>query len=138
MRIAISLRRCHRDHGSDDDLAALVDQAPGADLSMLAARFGADLRAAMQSAIATLPARSRAILRLYYADGHGVEEIGRAYRVHASSVSRWLAKARSDILAETRARLMERLSASESQIDSFLAHAASVEISLDSILRTRP
>jgi RNA polymerase sigma-70 factor (ECF subfamily) len=67
-----------------------------------------------------------------------VEDIGRVYRVHASTVSRWLAKARLDILAATRAHLVARLDASESEIDSLLAHAASVEISLGSVLRSRP
>jgi RNA polymerase sigma-70 factor, ECF subfamily len=103
---------------------------------VLAIRVGADVRAALRDAIAAQPARTRAVLRLYYADGHGVEDIGRVYRVHASTVSRWLAKARLDILAATRASLVERLAASASEIDSVLGHAASVELNLSSVLRT--
>ncbi|HEY6032727.1 MAG TPA: helix-turn-helix domain-containing protein, partial [Kofleriaceae bacterium] len=80
--------------------------------------------------------RTRAILRLYYADGHGVEDIGRIYNVHASTVSRWLDKARGDILAQTRADLIERLHTPASQIDSLLGHAASLEISLEGLLRS--
>jgi RNA polymerase sigma-70 factor (ECF subfamily) len=137
-RIALSLRRREQPVAGDgDDLAALLDPAAGADIRVLAARLGADLRAAMTAAIAAQPARTRAVMRLYYADGHGVEDIGKVYRVHASSVSRWLAKARADILARTRADLCTRLTASPSDIDSLLGHAASIEISVGSLLRSR-
>jgi RNA polymerase sigma-70 factor, ECF subfamily len=137
-RIALSLRRREQPLSTDgDDLATLLDPAAGADIRVLAARIGADLRAAMTAAIAAQPARTRAVMRLYYADGHGVEDIGRVYRVHASSVSRWLAKARADILARTRAELCARLTASTSEIDSLLGHAASIEISVGSLLRSR-
>jgi RNA polymerase sigma-70 factor (ECF subfamily) len=138
LRLALSLRRRAQPGGDDDDLSALLDPSPAADVAVLAARLGADLRAALREAVAAQPARTRAILRLYYADGNGVEDIGRVYRVHASTVSRWLAKARLDILAQTRAALVTRLAATESEIDSLLAHAASVEISLGSVLRSRP
>lgn len=140
IRVALSRRRRTHAHpqAGDDELVALLDDSPSAELKVLAARLGADLRAAMRAAIEALPPRTRAVLRLYYADGHGVEEIGRVYRVHASSVSRWLAKARTDILAATRAHLVQRLSASESEIDSLLAHAASIELSLGSILCSGP
>lgn len=133
-RIALSLRRREQPAAADDDLAALLDPTASPEVRVLAARLGVDLKAAMQAAIAAQPARTRAVLRLYYADGHGVEEIGRVYRVHASSVSRWLAKARADILARTRAELCARLAVSPSEVDSLLGHAASVEISMASLL----
>jgi RNA polymerase sigma-70 factor (ECF subfamily) len=136
LRLALTLRRRGQPLAADDDLAALLDPSPTAEATVLAIRVGADVRAALRDAIAALPARTRAVLRLYYADGHGVEDIGRVYRVHASTVSRWLAKARVDILAATRASLVERLAASASEIDSVLGHAASVELNLSSVLRT--
>jgi RNA polymerase sigma-70 factor (ECF subfamily) len=134
LRIALSLRRRDRPGSDDEELAALLDPAPTAEVTVLAARLGADLRAALAEAVREQPARTRAVLRLYYADGRGVEEIGSVYRVHASTVSRWLAKARTDILALVRARLVERLAATASEVDSLLAHAASVEISFGTVL----
>lgn len=138
LRLALTLRRRGQPVAADDDLAALLDPSPTAEATVLAIRVGADVRAALRDAIAAQPARIRAVLRLYYADGHGVEDIGRVYRVHASTVSRWLAKARVDILAATRASLVARLAASASEIDSVLGHAASVELNLSSVLRTGP
>jgi RNA polymerase sigma-70 factor (ECF subfamily) len=137
LRVALALRRRYQPElAPDEELAQILDLAPNAEVSVLARELGADLRAALRAAITAQPARARAVLRMYYGDGHGVEDIGRAYRVHASSVSRWLMKARAEILAHVRAELVARFAASESQIDSLLGHAASLEISLESLLRS--
>jgi RNA polymerase sigma-70 factor (ECF subfamily) len=137
LRTALSARRrIHPELRPDDELAELLDLAPNAEVKVLAKELGADLRAALRAAIAAQPARIRTMLRMYYADGRGVEDIGRVYHVHASTVSRQLAKARSDVLAHTRGELLARLRATPSQVDSLLGHALSLEISLESLLRT--
>lgn len=137
LRVAISEKRRQRPElSADEDLEAMLDLAPNAEIKVLAREASGDLRAALSQAIAAQPARIRAVLRMYYVSNHGVEDIGRVYNVHASTVSRWLAKARADILAHTRAFLVARLQTS--QIDSLLGHAASLEISLESLLRSRP
>lgn len=136
LRIALSRKRRRQpQHLAEDELAEILDLAPNAEVKVLAQQVGADLRAALRAAMAAQPARIRAVLRMYYVDGHGVEAIGRVYNVHASSVSRWLAKARADILAQTRAELVTRLQTS--QVDSLLGHVASLELSLASLLRTQ-
>jgi RNA polymerase sigma-70 factor (ECF subfamily) len=119
-----------------DELDEILDLAPNAEVKVLARQLGGDLRAALRTAISAQPARARALLRLYYADGRGVEEIGRVYNVHASTVSRQLAKVRADVLAHTRAELVGRLRTPPSQVDSLLGHVASLEISLESLLRS--
>ena len=135
LRIALSLKRRRQpDLAPDDELAAILDLAPNAEVKVLAEQVGSDLRASLRAALAAQPARIRTVLRMYYADNQGVEDIGRVYNVHASTVSRWLAKARADILAHTRAELVTRLHTS--QVDSLLGHAASLEISLESLLRS--
>jgi RNA polymerase sigma-70 factor (ECF subfamily) len=137
LRIALSMRRRRQPElAADDELAAILDLAPNAEVKVLAVQVGSDLRDALRAALAAQPARIRTVLRMYYADNQGVEDIGRVYNVHASTVSRWLAKARADILAHTRAELMTRLQTS--QVDSLLGHAASLEISLETLLRTQP
>ena len=137
LRTALSERRRARPElALDDELAEILDLAPNAEVRVLAQELGSDLRAALRAAVAAQPARTRALLRLYYADDRGVEDIGRVYHVHASTVSRWLAKARADVLAQTRAELIARLATTPSQIDSLLGHAVSLEISLESLLRT--
>ena len=94
------------------------------------------LRVALREAITELTGRQRAVMRLYYSDEIGVEELGRMYRVHASTISRWLAQARVEIMARTRSALTRVVVSSPSAVESLLKHAASVELSLDSLLRT--
>ncbi|HEY5927359.1 MAG TPA: hypothetical protein VIV11_37000 [Kofleriaceae bacterium] len=137
LRIALSLKRRRQPElAPEEELTAILDLAPNAEVKVLAHQVGSDLRASLRAALAAQPARIRTVLRMYYADNQGVEDIGRVYNVHASTVSRWLAKARADILAQTRAELMTRLHTS--QVDSLLGHAASLEISIESLLRTSP
>ncbi|MDB4957645.1 MAG: putative DNA-binding regulatory protein [Myxococcales bacterium] len=136
LRTALTLKRRQQPEiAPEDELDAILDLAPNAEVKVLAHQLGGDLRLALRTAIAAQPARIRAVMRLYYGDGRGVEDIGRVYNVHASSISRWLAKARVDILAATRSDLVTRLGTPSSQVDSLLGHAASLEISLESLLR---
>ncbi|HVK88058.1 MAG TPA: hypothetical protein VM513_28255 [Kofleriaceae bacterium] len=94
------------------------------------------LQTALREAVRAQPSRARALLRYYYCDGVGVEELGKIYRVHASTASRWLAQAREDILVETRKRLAAAMKREESQVDSMLGLARSLEVSLDTLLRS--
>ncbi|HEY0251258.1 MAG TPA: hypothetical protein VGC41_07005 [Kofleriaceae bacterium] len=136
MRTALSLRRQRQPElAIDDELDAVLDLAPNAEIRVIARELGSDLRETLRAAVAAQPARIRAIMRMYYADNRGVEDIGRVYNVHASSISRWLAKARTEILSHTRAALLAK-SHTEASLDSLLGHVASLEISFDSLLRT--
>lgn len=136
VREALAAKRRRKPEVSPEaQYEAILDLAPNAEIRVLAREASGDLRAALASAIAAQPARIRAILRMYYGGDHGVEDIGRVYNVHASTVSRWLTKARMDILEHTRAHLVSRLQTS--QVDSLLGHAASLEINLESLLRSR-
>jgi len=86
--------------------------------------------------IASQPSRTRTLLRYYYSENVGVEELGALYRVNAGTASRWLAQARSAIFEETRRRLAEVLGASPSEIESHLGLVHSLDVSLGSLLRT--
>ena len=136
MRTALSMRRKRQPElAIDDELDAVLDLAPNAEIRAIARELGDDLRSTLRIAVAAQPSRTRAVMRMYYADNRGVEDIGRVYNVHASTVSRWLAKARTEILAHTRAELIARRH-SEASLDSLLGHVASLEVSFDSLLRS--
>ncbi len=138
MRTALSLRRQRQPElAIDDELDAILDLAPNAEIRVIARELGSDLRETLRAAVAAQPSRIRAVMRMYYADNRGVEDIGLVYNVHASSVSRWLAKARTEILSHTRAALIAKHH-SETSLDSLLGHVASLEISFDSLLRSKP
>lgn len=74
-----------------------------------------------------MPASFGAVLR---------QELGRIYRVHASTVSRWLAQAREAILLDTRKKLAAALAQSEGQVESLLGLTHSLEVSLNTLLRS--
>lgn len=139
LRTAMSNKRDGgREVPIEDGLVQLADAAAGPGAAHVHADQAGHLRAALGRAIAAQPSRSRALLRLYYGDGTGVEDIGRAYRVHASTVSRWLERARHDILAATRAELARALRLDAQAIDSMLAVGPALEVSLGSLLRSAP
>lgn len=119
--------------------AGFADAAHGArtpEQELAHREHASSFQAALRAAIAAQPSRSRALLRYYYSDGVGVEELGAIYRVHASTASRWLAQAREAILVETRRRLAAALAQSESQVESLLGLAKSLEVSLGTLLRS--
>src|SRR5260221_6854340 len=136
LRVAVDLRRKGwRELPVEDGLAKLA--ASGTPQHALArAQHAAALRAALTAAVAAQRSRMRTLLRYYYLDGVGVEELGRLYRVHASTVSRWLSTTRDAILADTRHRLAASLALGESDVESMLNLSGSLEVSLDTLLRT--
>ena len=94
------------------------------------------VRSALRDAVAAQPSRSRTLLRYYYSENVGVDELGSMYRVHASTISRWLATVRTEVFEETRRRLAVALQASPSDVESHLGLAHGLDVSLGSLLRT--
>jgi RNA polymerase sigma-70 factor (ECF subfamily) len=75
------------------------------------------------------------VLRLHLVEGLALERIGAMYRTHKSTVSRWLARARQQVLEGTRARLAERLRLSPDELHSLLRDVpGQLELSLPALL----
>lgn len=137
LREAISKRRENwREVPAEAGLATLAHGGRSPEQDVAFKQHEIALQSALRAAVAAQPSRTRALLRYYYCDGVGVEELGKIYRVHASTVSRWLAQARDDIHSDTRRRLAEALRQNESQVESTLGLARSLEVSLDTLLRS--
>lgn len=136
LRLAIDLqRRGWREVPLDE--ALVPDRFEGASAAMFARdKDHAVVRTALRAAIAAQPSRARTLLRYYYSENVGVEELGAMYRVHASTISRWLATARAEIFEATRQRLAEVLAATPGDVESHLGLAHSLDVSLGSLLRT--
>lgn len=64
---------------------------------------------AFKKALAGLSPREEAVLRHRFVDGLGLEHIGAIYRVHHSTVHRWLKGIRDTLIRETEAILMHEL-----------------------------
>jgi RNA polymerase sigma-70 factor (ECF subfamily) len=103
-----------------EQMGGLDSGKPDPELDYLKLRHGEDFRAAFKDAAHALPPRDRTLLRLYYADGLGVERIGSIYQVHPSTASRWLQSVREALLLETRRLLGERLKLTSSEVESLL------------------
>jgi RNA polymerase sigma-70 factor (ECF subfamily) len=91
-----------------------------ADLQVIRERYGAVLEPALRRALGALDTRQRLLLRLHHLDGLSIDRLGEIYKVDRSTAARWLATAREELLAQTRADLCERLRITATEADSLL------------------
>lgn len=130
-----------RRHPVVDDEDRLVDLAcAGAtpEVEYLKQLYRREFERAFRDAIQALADRERTLIRQHFLDGVTVIELARLYRVHRVTAARWLADTRDDLLASTRARLMERLEVPASEIESILRLVLSrLEISLRPLFHRR-
>lgn len=122
LRAGISGRRKLGRHATDGDDAvlALEDLGPTASMALVKAEHRERFAAALQAAIARLDAKSRTLLRMYELDGVDQSALARMHRVDRSTVARWLARARGELLKYTRGELAERFGVRRAELDSFL------------------
>jgi RNA polymerase sigma-70 factor, ECF subfamily len=127
MRTALSFLR-GRDGTpyADDALAdrAVANMPAGTgdpELDVVRARYAGEFKAALEGALAKLQAQDRTVLRLHYVDGLNIDQIGGIYRVHRSTVARWIARTREGLLAEARQVLMTQLRLTTKEFQSLVA-----------------
>jgi RNA polymerase sigma-70 factor, ECF subfamily len=78
-------------------------------LEELKTKYRAQLAEAFRSALATLTARDRTLLRYQVIDGLTIDDIGALFKVHRATAARWIAKIREDLVEHTRATMAEAL-----------------------------
>lgn len=123
LRLALNLRRDEGGHRiaaqESEGLEALAASSqPGPELLHLKARYQEEFAAAVRAALAALPAEQRALLRLYFIEDMSLEALGALYRVHLSTISRRLGRAREEVSRETCRILEQRLGLSGSEFAS--------------------
>jgi RNA polymerase sigma-70 factor, ECF subfamily len=89
-------------------------------LALLRTRYGAEVNAAFKGAFRALSPRERTLLRQHHLHGVGLEQLAALHRVHRVTLARWLGKARTTLLAQTRAVLADKLALSDSRLDSII------------------
>jgi RNA polymerase sigma-70 factor (ECF subfamily) len=117
--------------------SALRDVASGAspEIDLVRARYAGEFTAALEETLKSLPAHDRTVLRLHFVDGLNIEQIGVIYRVHRSTVARWIARSRGELLEQTRAILAKRLRLTESEFGSLMGAVRSqLHMSLHRVL----
>jgi RNA polymerase sigma-70 factor (ECF subfamily) len=139
IRVAHNLLR--RDGSSDGAATALLDRladaGPGPETSYVKRRYGRLLKEVVEEVLRALPADERTVLRLHLCDGLTVVAIGKLYRVHGATVTRWIARARQAVTEATRERLRRDLSLDARDLESLLALVQSrVDLTLSRILET--
>jgi RNA polymerase sigma-70 factor (ECF subfamily) len=141
MRTLIDLSRARRHLEVPANEERLLE-VPGPDhdpeLGYLKTHYEGEFRRAFEEAAADLSADDRNVLRAHFMHGLTVDEIGRMLGVHRATAARRVAKARDDLLAGTRRRLMNKLRLDREELDSVLRMIESnVQVSLARVLGTR-
>ena len=105
------------------DSAATVRPAGQArDLAeaLIKSRYKKQFNESFRHAFSLLAPQERNVLRMRFLDGLTTEEIGAFYRVHRTTVMRWLEKAQETLLLETKSELAKKLHLRQSDVDSLV------------------
>ncbi len=121
LRTAATLRRRPRPEVPAEDwlLGTPVD---GADLELqvIKQRYRTQFQEAFRGALGALSPRDRNVLRLHAVDGLNLEKLGAMYGRNRSTLARWIASAREQLLDDTRRRLAEQMKLRRSEVDSLI------------------
>jgi RNA polymerase sigma-70 factor (ECF subfamily) len=91
--------------------------------------------AAVRDAMGALSARQRNLLRLHYVEGVSAEALGRMYRVHRATTTRWLVDTRAQLLELVQQRLRGSLELSTASMQGLnQTLVGGLELSLPSLL----
>jgi len=117
--------------------ARLAQPGPDPEMAYIKRRYGWILRGVIEETLRKLPREDRTLLRLHLVDRLTVEQVGKICRVHASTVSRRIARARAELIDNTRARLRRELALDEQGLESLLVVLESgVDVTLSRVLET--
>jgi RNA polymerase sigma-70 factor (ECF subfamily) len=94
--------------------------APDPELDAIKDYYRKPFERAITAAIAALSDRDKAVYRMHLVDGVTLQNIGRAYGVHHTTVLRWLEAARERILEETKRLLRDELKVNAAEFDSLV------------------
>jgi RNA polymerase sigma-70 factor, ECF subfamily len=109
------------------------------EMSHLKQRYGKEFNQAFHAVLTALPMRERTILRLYFFDAMNITEIGAMYQVHASTVARWLARAKESIFEQTRLLLRQQLKLDSREFESLMTLVQSqLDVSVRTFLAGKP
>jgi len=79
------------------------------EVDYLRTRYKAEFEAAVREALAGLPDRDRLLLKLTIVSGLSHEQLANIYRVNQSTITRWIARARAQVLETTEREICARL-----------------------------
>jgi RNA polymerase sigma-70 factor (ECF subfamily) len=130
-----SLRDSQVDRRALRGVARQVPTPDDPELEHIKLRYGAAVETALGRALETLAAERRYLLRLHYVDGLALDKIGALHRANKSTISRWLAASRQELLKETKRILASELGLAVDALDSLIGVVASrLDLSLSRLM----
>lgn len=95
------------------------------EMAFLQKEYRQELLAAFKEAIASLTARERNLLRLYFLDSLSIDQLAGLYGVHRVTASRWVNQVRDSVALRTREYLARQITLSEAGFQRVLGLIAS-------------
>lgn len=121
-----------------DSFFEALATAPDPTSELVVRDHASSVKDALRGAIATLSNRERGLLQYAFVDGVSLERIGALYRVHRSTVTRWIDLARERLRQAVEEDLRARLHASPSEVESVVKHVSgALDSSIESALARR-
>jgi RNA polymerase sigma-70 factor (ECF subfamily) len=140
IRTALNLRRRKAFAAEITDDRAVAAQAASGNVEVehIRQRYRVPFETAIGRALGSLPVRDRTLLRLRMVEGMEVEAIATMYRVHRTTVTRWIGACSDRLLAETRRILRDDFGLAVAEIDSLAGLVRSqIHLSLARLLDER-
>jgi RNA polymerase sigma-70 factor (ECF subfamily) len=137
-RIALDLRRAAtRAAGSDPLADQLLPSEDHPEVDYLRMKYKTEFEAAVRDALAALPDRDRLLLRLTTVSGLSHEQIAGIYKVNQSTVTRWIARARAEVLEATERSVCGKLGVKRDEFMSLAGLLVSrIDLSISRVLET--
>ncbi|HSS40896.1 MAG TPA: sigma-70 family RNA polymerase sigma factor [Polyangia bacterium] len=137
-RVALDLRRATmRASAADPDADQLLPAHEHPEADYLRSRYRGEFEAGVRAALAALGHRDRLLLRLTTLSGLSHEQIAAMYGVNQSTVSRWIARARADVLAAAEHEVCARLGLPASEFRSLAGlFLSNLDLSVSRVLET--
>jgi RNA polymerase sigma-70 factor, ECF subfamily len=121
---------------TDDQLQQQLSSDVDSDAGIIQSRYSAEFKSAFTEAMASLDADDRLLLRSYYVDGLTVDEIGKLYALHKSTISRRVGLAREKLGSRLHRAFCARVGTSESEVRSIARGLENhLELSLSRLTR---
>ena len=121
--VSVDLARSRKpaeNNDGDDELQKLSGAGSGAESRLMHLSQRAHFTKAFKAALATLSAEERTWLRMRFVDGVSIDAVGTAFGVHRTTAMRWLEKAQSSLLKETRRQLSDALELPPRELESLM------------------
>lgn len=115
----------------------MPDMGDDLEVDFLKREYRAQFKTAFAQAAVSLSSQERNLLRQHLVAGLSVHQLGRLYNIHPSTAARRVNKARENLLAATRAGMMEQLRIDKDEFDSMMKMIRSrLDLSMSRLLKT--